>query len=1367
LCVLLATARSRVRYVRTGSDKRDADFKRSQLRIGAAGFVNFGGAAGVIKVRASDTFWGEPMPDDPAAPDPERIATQADFGRELTALRERAGLKIREVAKAAKIPVSTTGDYFSGRHLPADRQQLLRILEVCEESDAERIAAWETALTRARRPPGRRTSNPYRGLARFEAADARWFFGREDVTELLVALAAESSPVPLMLVGPSGAGKSSLLRAGLLPRLVALAEAAPGTAGPVTVFEPTASPLEDLKSHLAELAAVGALAEGTAVGALAEGTAVGALAEAAEAADGRPAVIVDQFEAVFTLCQDEAQRRDFVTELCELARSTLVILALRADFYDHAIRYPGLAAALQSRQVVLGPMTAGQVHLAITEPARLARVNVEEGLVGLLLADLAPQDARDAGEAYEPGALPLLSHAMMATWEHSRGSTLAIADYVASGGIKDALTQTAERAYGSLSAPQQQIARRLFLRLVHVADDLPPSRATVELGELREWGGRSDGDAERVLATFVHERMITVDADAAQITHDALLVAWPRLRSWIDSGTEGLRTRRRITQGARSWDDAGRESAALWRGSQLAIAREWAADEDNRSALPALAAEFVDASIAEEGVRRRAERRRARRLQAGIAMLTALAVVVAGLVIYVFQQRRAVTTAQHLTSAGEAALEADQVRGQDPPLAAQLSVSAYGLVHTQFTTASLLESSGTPSAARILDSTGIVQWAALSPDHRLLAAAGADGTLRLWNVARPGHPSLIGTVVKADLSRPLYVAAFSPDGKVLAAAGAGQVVHLWDVSDPARPRPLGAPLTGPTYTVYSIAFSPDGRTLAAGSADDKVWLWDMSDPARAVPPGRPLTGPKAYVESVAFSPDGKTLAAGTEAGTVWLWNVTRPARPVAFSGMPLTGSARQVSGVTFSPDGRLLAACSQDKKVWLWRLSGAGGGGAGGGGGGGGGAGAAGGVAVADGTLTGATSWVDAVAFSPDGTSLAAGTSDASVLVWNMATRALTATLPDTQPVTSVTWDGRNRIVSSVADGTVLLWTLPTPVLPTANAPSAVAYSPDGGTIAVGGQDVQIWNAATRELIATHALGTGTFVNGLAYSPDGRVLAVAYSDGTAGLLEARTLAPLSAPFRVSTLGNAETVAFSPDGTTLATGGDDGTVRLWSVADPVRPRQLSSVPDARTYVYTVVFAPDGKTLAAASVDNYTRLWDVADPAHPGELGKPLGGFASYAIGLAFSPNGSLLAIGSADRTVRLWNVTSPGRPVAVGAPLTGPSGYIWALAFSPDGRTLAGGVTDGSVWLWNLSNPGSPSLIATLTGPAGHVYSVAFAPAGGQLAASSDDGTVHLWDTDPATAQGAICANLGQPLTASEWSAYVPAVPYHSPCSTDS
>ena len=181
-------------------------------------------------------------------PDPDRIATQQDFGRELTALRRNAGLTVRQVARAAELPVSTAGDYFSGRHLPPDgrAEQLLGILRACGETDPAVLARWTSALQRAKRPPGRRAVGadaPYRGLARFEREDARWFFGREDVTDLLAELTDEENPLPLILVGPSGAGKSSLLRAGLLPRLT----------GP----EPGVGFLADQQAHLSvQLAAL-------------------------------------------------------------------------------------------------------------------------------------------------------------------------------------------------------------------------------------------------------------------------------------------------------------------------------------------------------------------------------------------------------------------------------------------------------------------------------------------------------------------------------------------------------------------------------------------------------------------------------------------------------------------------------------------------------------------------------------------------------------------------------------------------------------------------------------------------------------------------------------------------------------------------------------------------------------------------------------------------------------------------------------------------------------------------------------------------------------------------------------------------------
>jgi WD40 repeat protein len=1288
------------------------------------------------------------------------IGSAADFVRELKALRERAGLTIREVAKAAGTPLSTTGDCFSGKHLPLDREQFARIIGACGEKDPERVEAWQRALARVRRAPGRRGGSPYRGLARFEAADERLFFGREDITELIAFLAEQHSDLPLMLVGASGAGKSSLLRAGLLPRLRAAAEAkTTGSGDQVTIYDLTVTGVPELTALIAN-AATTAKADSAQ-----PDSAWGLPADAPTAWDQDPAsaaVIVDQFEAVFTLCADEAGRSALISALCALAEKTLVVLALRADFYGEAMRYPGLLRALQERHVLLGPMNAEQVRRAIVEPARQARTEVEDGLVEVILADLAPHSAGGEGEgqAHDPGALPLLSHAMLTTWERGRGSTVTVADYRASGGISDALTKSAERAYESLLPEQRLLARRLLLRLVRVSDDLPPSRASVPLAELR---GPGDTDADQVLSVFVDERMITVGTGSAQLTHDAVLTAWPRLRDWIDENAEGLRERRRISEGAKAWAEADREEAALWRGSQLAIAREWASSEDRRVELPQQAVEFVDASVAAGTARERLERRRTRRLRSIIAVLTALVLIVAGVTAYAFSQRQAAVTAeqQAIIDGREAnsraiAFIADQNSKLDPAAAAQLAAAAYGVAQTPQATAALIDASDAPSVARIQDSAGIVQWVSVSPDHQLLVAAGADGSLRLWNVAQPGRPVAAATLVPADADHPLYTAAFSPDGSMIAAAGANQVVHLWRVTGGAsapQVTPLGAPLTGPTSTIYSVAFSPDGTLLAAGSADGTVRVWHVADPAHAVPDGKPLPVPhaKPHVNSVAFSADGQVLAAGTSDGTVVLWKVTPSAAPALYPRMPLTGPGGPVSGVAFSPSGRTLAAASHDRKVWLWTVQNPAKKGKGT-------------AAVPAGTLAGASNWDNAVAFSPDGKSVAAGTSDGSVLVWNAATQALTATVPAPQPVTSVAWDGTGRVAASNADGAVSLIKLPSPVLATGNSSTNVAYSPDGKALAVGGDgSVQLWDVASRTLRATHALPAAMVVNATSFSRAG-VIATALSDGTVALLDGQTLKPVGTPFSVVTsqVQQAESVSFSPDGRLLASGGDDGTVRLFDVSDPAHPRQVAEVHASGTSIYTVTFAPDGATLAAASLDDAVRLYRLSGDSLS-LAGQPLGGMASYAIGLAFSPNSKTLAAGSADKTVHLWNVADPGHPVALGKPLTGPSGYVWAAAFNPSGTMLAVGVTDGTVWLWNVADPARPVLIATLQGPADHVYSVAFSPSGNQLAAPSFEGTVHLWDTSATAALAGVCGNLGQPITRAEWSSYAPGVPYRAPC----
>ena len=1171
----------------------------------------------------------------PAA-DPANIATQQDFGRELTRARQRAGLTVREVARSARIPASTAGDYFAGRHLPPPSQPglLPRVLAAIGETDPARLREWAAALTRVRRVPGRRpaATAPYRGLASFQPEDAAWFFGREELTGRLAELAAArpdgpAAGVPLTVVGPSGSGKSSLLRAGLIPAVT------DQVASRLVLFTPGTTPLAELARQLAGLApsdpaSPGGPAAPDAIEASLRADPAGAAALIGPAE--RPVIIVDQFEEVFTAGLDEAAQRTFISAVCALAGPAVVVLALRADFYAHGLRYPELARALQERQVVVGPMTRDEVRRAIVEPARLARLEVTDGLVEVLLRDLEPRLADGAG--HEAGALPLLSHALLTTWEHSHGGQLTVADYQASGGIQHAIARTADRVYTELDGAGQQATRRLFLRLVHVADDAPETRRTVPLSELRD-GPASAGSPATVLARFVAQRLITLDADRAQITHEALLTAWPLLHSWIDADRDGLRIQRRISDAARTWDEAGRDPAALLRGGQLAVARDWSADPVNAGSLDTLARDFVTAGTAAEEVQAAAERNRTRRLRRLVIALTALVVLTVGLAGYAFRQREAATSARSSATSAmnsaqsrEVAIEADEIRGQNTALAAQLSIAAYQIATTPDARASLLESTGTPAAARLIDTTGVIQAISLSPDHRVLAVAGADGTLRLWNVARPGHPVPLGRpLLGRSSSAPLYAVAFSPGGQTLAAAGAARQIWLWNVSDPERAVRYARPLTGPGSTVYSLAFRPGGTVLAAGSADKTVRLWNVARPGHPVPVGQPLTGPGALVTSVAFSPGGQLLAAGSQDHKVWLWRLASPARP--------------------RPAG----------------------------------------------TLSGATDWVNTVSFGPGGGSLAAGSSDDRVLVWNLATRALTAELPSPQPVTSLAWASGHLLVSGDADGTVRAWQLPAPVLRAGAEVYSIAYSAAGGPgppryLAVGGAGLQLWDPAARtELAARTVPGpAGNDVNAVAAAPRAPLLAAGYSDGKVQLWRvSRTgaLAPASPPVPASTLGLVESVAFSPGGRILAAGGDDGTVRLWSVADPARPRLLGTVHDSQSYVFSVAFSPDGRTLAVGAADKTTRLWNVANPARPVPLGRPLTGPEGYVYSVAFSPDGRTLATGVTDGTVWLWNVTRPARPALV-ATLTGPSRQVYSVAFGPGGAVLAAGSADGTVRLWD-------------------------------------------------------------------------------------
>ncbi|URM93103.1 helix-turn-helix domain-containing protein [Actinomadura madurae] len=1224
-------------------------------------------------------------------PDPRRIVTRQDFAAQLTLLREAAGLTVRQVARASGIPDASAGDYFAGRHLPPPRpDRLPALLRACGVTGAE-AESWLDALRRVRRTPGRRPAVvPYRGLARFEAEDAGWYFGREALTATLVErVRGLGGKGALVVVGPSGAGKSSLIRAGLIPALREEAGAVLHTAGEIDA---------------------------------------GALASLRARA---PAVLaVDQFEEILA-DRAGAGEEDLIAGLLELPAT--VVLALRADFYGRALRHPGLAEVLQTGQVLVTPMNEDELRRAIVMPAQRAGLELEPGLVDLLLREVSPAPGAAPGAAHDAGTLPLLSHALLSTWERRRHGMLTIADYRDSGGIQGAVAATAEEAYRDLGETERQIARRLFLRLVHLTGDTGVTRRRVAEREL------GDGTSA-VLARFVDQRLVTARADGVEIVHEALLAAWPRLRAWVETDRAGLRAHRRLTAAAEAWEESGRDPGTLLRGVWLAESEELAADPRRGAGLNELEIRFLRESVRRREAEARALRRLVRRGRRLIAVLSVVSLLALGLAAVTVSQRRAADEQRDEAVSRQVAVESGKLRGKDVALAAQTALAAYRVSPTPEARSALLESYAGPAVTRIAGPRGVLQSVAVSADGRTLATGGADRAVRLWNIAERGRPAPIGEPLSGHRDT-VYGVAISPDGRTVADGGGGGTVMLRRIGGASRA------LTGPRSTVYAVAFGPDGRTLVAASADGTVRSWD---PARPEAGGRILLEGGAAAHTAAFGPDGTTLAAGFEDGTVRLVDMVR--REPA--GEPLNAGSKTVFAVAFSPDGRTLAAGNADGNVRLWRVSGA--------------------RAVPSGEpLTGPKGWVNGVAFAPDGRSLAAASSDGRVWVWDLAGGGPRTSLPHPGPVTAVAFLPSGALATAAADGTARIWDLPGPVVQGPGAGIfAAGLSRDGRVLALASQDgtARLWSVADPRRpaplgpVIRHAAGDGRASGAAALSPDAGTLAIGGAGGPTQLWDVRSPGrPAAIPARLTgPAGLVQGLTFSPDGRLLAVASNDATVWLWDVRDPRGPARLAVLAGATNYAYQAAFSPDGRTLAYGTADNEVLLWDVSDPRHPARLGGPLTEHENYVFTVVFSPDGRTMATAGADNTVILWDLADRSRPRPLPRRLRGPTNYIYSLAHGPGG-VLAAAAGDGTVWLWDVSEPSRPSAPATLTGSAEALYFDVADSRRPLLVTTGVGREVRLWDMDPERVAAQICAVAGTPVTEAEWRRHLPSKPYDPPC----
>jgi WD40 repeat protein len=1131
---------------------------------------------------------------------------------------------------------------------------------------------------------------PYVGLRSFDADDVEWFFGREADTQRM-AEKLRRSPF-LAVLGRSGSGKSSAVRAGLVPALAA-GRLIPGSeTWRVLVLRPRSAPLEELAARVSHLRPD--VGTSTILDDLA-GNDASLKMLTTGSGDHTPVVwVVDQAEELFTLCDAPDQRRAFAANLLHVSEASgpdRVVLTLRSDFYARFADLAALSARIASNQHVVTDLSDEQLERAVTQPAALAGVSLEAGLVERIISDVHAQ----------AGALPLLQHALRETWERRRGSELTHEAYDEIGGVKGALAHRADEVLARLEETGDgAVVRHLMLEMTRLGEGTEDTKQPVVLGQL-DTPDYSLPRLHRVAAALADARLVTTDVDEAvgpgdprpdagtrvEPAHEALIGSWPALRRWLDESRDELRGRRRIRDAARAWQEQDRADDLLYRGTTLALAREQA--RDRPADLPKLESEFLAASTErEERVRSQARRRRVRQLTV-LGSLAALTLVAAVVSSVLFVRAR---DAQHASEESAAIALAQQARAlapNDPALALAVSAEALDRSDNPETSGALQAAYlafGQERGHLVASLAGLDNLPSdveFSHDSRLVASTNGDGDVTLWDRTTGEEIAVLPDDAENMISASVSV-AFSPDDTRVVTVADG-AARLWETA-------AGTEIAALDGQASVAAFSPDGSLLAVVGESGVLHLWDPSSGDNVGTLTIASDGDLSFLSHrhLAFSPDGSLLAI-TDGFTAQLWDLTTGGQIASYSGAALYREL--IDDIVFSTEGALLATSSGNTVILVNMGTGA-----------------------ESARLVDPTAGVAEVDLSPDGAKVVAIRDDGAVTLWDVATGEDIGTLTDRSDViedTRFSPDG-SMVATSTTDSTKV-WdtTSGTEIAAMADTVNeAVAFNSDNTLLATGvsnGEDlIQIWDISPAANVLRLA-GHTARVRAVTFNGDSTMVATGSTDGTAKLWDVRSatsIATLLAGHGDSVID----VAFNHDGTLLATSGDGIYVSLWNTAtgqevDRFEPEQT---------VTSLAFSPDDTLLAVAGPDELVTLWDTETVRKV----RTLTGHDEFVNAVAFSPDGTMVVSGSDDRTAKLWDPAT-GEEIST---LAGHEGEIFGVAFNHDGTMVATASLDGTTKVWEAET--GDNLLTLRSGTATGV--VAFDPDGTRLATADVQG-VKLWD----------------------------------------